>query len=205
MTDCNANRLGYKKTPVGWIPADGGRCAVGASAGCGANGMPPFSPGGDGAPPSRKRPARMPIADSGSRSAIVFLTVCAKDRKPIFAAADIHKLLVSSWQAAKRWSVGRYVLMPDHIHLFCAPATFPAEPIRSWTKYWKTLVSNAWPHPEQQPIWQQDGWDTQLRRGESYAAKWAYVRNNPVRAGLVSTPDAWPYQGEVNVLMWHDR
>jgi REP element-mobilizing transposase RayT len=95
--------------------------------------------------------------------------------------------------------------MPDHIHLFCSPAEVPPESIRSWIKYWKALVSKRWPHPEEHPVWQQDGWDTQLRQGESYATKWLYVRNNPVRAGLVPSPEQWPHQGELNSLMWHDE
>jgi putative transposase len=177
---------------------NGGRCAVNASLGDGGNGVP-LSKG------NRKRPAHMPLRDSGNLAQIVFLTVCAQDRKPIFAKPEVHTLIVSSWQRAKRWSVGRYVIMPDHIHLFCSPATFPAEPIRTWVKYWKTLVSTVWPYPEDQPIWQQDCWDTQLRRGDRYSEKWEYVRNNPIRAGLSTTPAQWPYQGQLNILMWHDE
>jgi hypothetical protein len=30
------------------------------------------------------------------------------------------------------------------------------------------------------------------------------VRRNPVRAGLVQSPDAWPFQGELHALRWHD-
>jgi len=50
--------------------------------------------------------------------------------------------------------------------------------------------------------WQRKGWDSRLRRSESYAEKWAYVRENPVRKGLVKPPDDWPYQGRLNVLPW---
>lgn len=146
----------------------------------------------------------MPVVDRGNQSVIIFLTVCAKDRRPIFARPDVHSLMVSSWRQAVRWHVGRYVIMPDHIHLFCAPAVRLAEPLHAWMKYWKTLVSRAWPRPEDGSVWQQDGWDTQLRRGESYAAKWEYVRNNPVRKGLVQAPDDWAYQGELNLFTWHD-
>jgi len=28
--------------------------------------------------------------------------------------------------------------------------------------------------------------------------KWEYIRQNPVRAGLVSVPDDWPYQFQFN-------
>ena len=32
---------------------------------------------------------------------------------------------------------------------------------------------------------------------ESYAQTWDYVRENPVRASLVSTAEKWKYQGEI--------
>ena len=55
------------------------------------------------------------------------------------------------------------------------------------------------------PLWQRGCWDTQLRLGENFAAKCEYVRNNPVRAGLVANADEWPYQGRLNNLTWHDK
>jgi REP-associated tyrosine transposase len=42
---------------------------------------------------------------------------------------------------------------------------------------------------------------TSLRAGESYSEKWNYVRDNPVRAGLVSNADEWKYAGEIEKLM----
>ena len=51
-----------------------------------------------------------------------------------------------------------------------------------------------------QPIWQEDVFDHIMRSRESYAAKWAYVRENPVRAGLVSRAEDWPWQGEIHGL-----
>ena len=54
------------------------------------------------------------------------------------------------------------------------------------------------------PLYQRECWDRQLRSGESYAQKWQYVRNNPVRKGLVANADDWPYQGQLNVLEWHE-
>ncbi len=49
---------------------------------------------------------------------------------------------------------------------------------------------------------QADHWDTRLRSGESDDAKWEYVRNNPIRAGLVADAGDWPFQGELNELRW---
>jgi putative transposase len=70
--------------------------------------------------------------------------------------------------------------------------------------YWRNHVTKGWPDRNQLPIWQREYWDRQLRRRESYAAKWDYVKNNPVRHGLVTKAEDWPYQGELNSLAWHD-
>ena len=158
-------------------------------------------------PSGRKHPVHQPIVERFNEPAIIFLTVCAKDRKRIFAVPDVVVLLQDSWGNATSWLVGRFVVMPDHLHLFCAPAAYhgtdgavPSRPLTQWVRYWKTLVSRRWPRPEEQPVWQLDFWDTQLRDVAHYDEKWEYVRENPVRAGLVTDPDAWPYQGELNEL-----
>ena len=39
--------------------------------------------------------------------------------------------------------------------------------------------------------------DHVLRSNESYSQKWNYVRENPVRSGLVKSVADWPYQGEI--------
>lgn len=52
------------------------------------------------------------------------------------------------------------------------------------------------------PHWREGVFDHGLRSGESYTEQWEYARENPVRAKLVARSEAWPYQGEVNVLRW---
>ena len=44
-------------------------------------------------------------------------------------------------------------------------------------------------------IWQREFFDRLLRSGESLTDKWRYVEMNPVRAGLCSVPEAYPYLG----------
>ena len=46
-------------------------------------------------------------------------------------------------------------------------------------------------------LWQRRFFDHVLRSDESYAQKWNYVRDNPVRAGLVAKAEDWPYAGEI--------
>jgi putative transposase len=160
--------------------------------------------GRDRARPSRKTPAHHPIREESNRSSIVFLTVSTQDKRPLLAQADVHELLTAAWRQADAWHVGRYVIMPNHIHLFCAPGCHEYPALSRWVHFWKSFASRRWPRPGEHPIWQKSFWDTQLRRGENYAEKWKYVRCNPVRAGLCATAEEWPLQGELNVLMWHD-
>jgi REP element-mobilizing transposase RayT len=150
----------------------------------------------------RKHPAHMPLVERHNELVIVFLTVCSKDRKRIFACSDAAEVIVNAWQEAKSWLVGRYVIMPDHVHLFCANGVVPPEALKQWVRYWKNIASKNWPRPNEHQIWQRDFWDPQLRRHENYGSKWEYVLENPVRAGLVAKSEDWPVHGELNVLHW---
>ena len=146
----------------------------------------------------RKHPAHGVHIDLG-KPTIVFLTVCTKDRKPWLACDEAHDLLREVWREAGKWTVGRYVLMPDHAHLFCAPHDLDF-PLDAWVRFWKGRFTRRTAHAEWR--WQSHHWDTRLRLGENYSEKWEYVRQNPVRAGLVVDSDQWPYQGEMNLLPW---
>jgi len=160
-------------------------------------GAPFAAPGAD---MRRRRPVHHPPLPRDGRPIIVFLTVCTAGRRPMLARPAVHDALLHAWSAASAWRVGRYVVLPDHLHLFCAPDR--AVPLATWVRYWKTLVSQRWPWPAEHPIWQRDSWDTQLRSGESYEAKWEYVRHNPVRHRLIARADDWPYAGELDLLDW---
>ena len=88
----------------------------------------------------------------------------------------------------------KYVLASlDHFFV-CGDHNFM---LSEWMKGLKRGISNAFRAGHDPPRWQPGFFDHLLRNDESYAQKWNYVRENPVRAGLVQTPDDWPYQGEI--------
>src|SRR4051794_31895958 len=80
----------------------------------------------------RKRPAHWPVTERFSTPIIIFLTVCTKNRRKVLANNSAHDLLVRNWQMKPTWLVSRYVVMPDHIHLFCAPNDFIVQPLFPW-------------------------------------------------------------------------
>ena len=206
--------------------------------------------------PQRRHPSRNSVMTHlDNRAIMLYVTVVTGKRNAMLADKAVQDCIVAAWKAAADWLVGRYVIMPDHIHFFCAPATYPPPDFHRWMKQWKAQVSRSFPiglragrahgrvalvatetpadtaHgrvalvaagngadaaatsaalpnvplSRPPPLFQRDCWDRQLRTGESYAQKWEYVRNNPVRKGLVAHADEWPYQGQVNVLEWHER
>jgi putative transposase len=100
----------------------------------------------------RKYPIHLDVHDRRDAPIIVFLTVCTKDRKAILASWESHALLIDAWRAAKMWQVGRYVIMPDHIHLFCAPAESETQPLLQWVKYWKSSAPRNWIKSADSPV-----------------------------------------------------
>ena len=101
-------------------------------------------------------------------------------------------------------ALDRYVVMPDHIHLFVQGShNFD---LGVWVHGLKRVVATAvsggrtGAYAEttaSTTLWQRGFFDHVIRNSESYLQKWDYVRENPVRAGLASAATEWPFQGEI--------
>ncbi len=136
---------------------------------------------------------------------IYVVTTCAKNRRPLFGRPAGAAILIDELTDARRrhgWRVGRFVIMPDHLHFFCAEdeptgaaslSRFVGS-FKQWTA--KRMIASG----VAAPIWQKQFFDHVLRSPQRYGDKWAYVRENPVRAGLVTRPEDWPYAGEIDAL-----
>ena len=102
--------------------------------------------------------------------------------------------------------------MPDHIHLFVRGG--PEFNLGIWVRGLKRVVAAAVTGGRKElcsgtaspsaasdggsyNIWQRGFFDHLLRNSESYAQKWNYVRDNPVRAGFVEAAEDWQFAGEV--------
>jgi REP element-mobilizing transposase RayT len=154
--------------------------------------------------PGRQKLPHLAPLEFPNQTIVQYVTVCVSKRRQLLARPEIAQLLVASWKKADHWLVGRFVIMPDHLHLFCSPAKCPSTPLRNWISFWRNDTTRHWPHPNEKPIWQKDFFDRQLRTGESYHQKWLYLWENPIKSGLIKRPEDWPYQGELNVLCWRD-
>ena len=145
----------------------------------------------------KRRPQRLDLIYSGEP--VYFVTFCTRDRQRI---PDLGKAQTALEAYAQRGTeefgaaLGRYVIMPDHIHVFVSgDADFV---LSKWVAGLKRAISKA--VGSRGKFWQPTFFDHILRSDEGYSEKWEYVCENPVRAGLVKESKDWPYQGEPAVI-----
>jgi REP-associated tyrosine transposase len=136
---------------------------------------------------------------------IFFITTCVFRRRSILASKEVAIILSDEWQNAHSrhgWTIGRFVIMPDHVNFFCR-AELGAKTLPIFMQRWKEWTSKRIARQLKLTgnIWQEEFFDDVLRSSESYSRKWDYVKQNPVRAGLVKSSDQWPWQGEIESLM----
>ena len=134
-----------------------------------------------------------------------FITICMFHRRSVLADPVIHNILRSHWGKSLKlygWAIGSYVVMPDHVHFFCADVESRV-PLSQMIGSWK-----QWSSKELGPMigdgnsmWQREFFDHLLRSDESYSEKWEYVRQNPVRP----EPVARKQFGSVDSQSMHAR
>ena len=146
-------------------------------------------------------PRRPPRLDRlfGNIRPFYFITFNTYNRHSLLARNDVHEIFCIFCAKAQEHgvAVGRYVIMPDHIHLFAAFSVAEIA-LSHWVQSLRNVIGKKLLQLGIcKPHWQEGFFDHLLRSRESYSQKWEYVRMNPVRAKLCDTADAWPYQGEI--------
>ncbi len=140
------------------------------------------------------------------RFPIYFITTCTKERRSILGNADVHARLIEFGRKGEErgaW-LGAYVLMPDHLHAFVAIDDEKFK-LSTWVKSMKNALSKTLRlQSVPSPHWQKGFFDHVLRSDDSYSEKWNYVRENPVRAGLIKEWSKWPFLGEIFDLEFGD-
>ncbi len=107
---------------------------------------------------------------------IYFVTICAANREPRLASEAFHPIAREVWTNCERlygWSVGRYVIMPDHVHFFCCD-TREEKTLSLFIGKWKEWTAKyaARRLLFTMPLWQEEFFDHVLRSSESYSEKW---------------------------------
>lgn len=93
--------------------------------------------------PGRRTPAKGVNIILGQAN-WVLLTVCTAQRLPWLAQSSAQSVLHQIWKEdATAWLVSDYVLMPDHLHLFCASHDLKFT-IEKWMGFWKDRFAKTY-------------------------------------------------------------
>ncbi|PYJ40367.1 MAG: hypothetical protein DME86_12375 [Verrucomicrobia bacterium] len=139
-------------------------------------------------------PPRIPIWLSYDQAVVYFITFCVQARIPVLANDKAFAVLRDIAGRPGIWRIIAAVVMPDHVHLLGAPAERDA-PVGALSATVKRAIRRSLQATWQ---WQPGCFDRLLRSDESADEKWNYIRDDPVRAGLVNHWSDWPYQIGLN-------
>ncbi|HXJ39928.1 MAG TPA: transposase [Bryobacteraceae bacterium] len=92
----------------------------------------------------------------------------------------------------RRYDLGAWVLMPNHIHVTIRPVHGLSSAI-GWLKSCTGRDANRILKRTSQPFWARDYFDRRIRDRTAEAKIVRYIENNPVKAGLCATSDEWPW------------
>jgi REP element-mobilizing transposase RayT len=131
-----------------------------------------------------------------------FLTICVEKRAPVFLDIELGQFVATQFlqrALAFRFEVIAYCVMPDHMHLLAAGQSEDSQ-LEPYMRRCKQATGYNWKHDRghQTRLWQEGFHDRILRDADPTEGVVRYILENPVRAGLVDDPRAYPLLGATN-------
>jgi len=125
-----------------------------------------------------------------------FVTACAHMHRNLFQRREVAELMVATifrYRDAGEFHLYEYVVMPDHIHLLLS--LDDARPLSRAMQLIKGGFSHALRESGTclQAVWQPRYHDRRVRDMDEHAQFVAYIRENPVRRGLVEDAGKYVY------------
>jgi REP element-mobilizing transposase RayT len=85
-----------------------------------------------------------------------------------------------------------YVVMSNHVHLLILPKIDPSRLLKS-LKGATAREANRLLGRTGEPFWQKESYDHWVRNQTEFSRIRAYIEHNPVKAGLVKSPEEYPW------------
>jgi putative transposase len=126
----------------------------------------------------------------------VFLTLVCAERAPLLRAEWSARLFLDCLRGVRAvapFQMHGYVVLEDHVHLLLTPIEGCFDRLTHALK-----VRFAYRHAMQvggrrQAVWQARYWDHVVRDARDLAAHLDYIHINPVKHGLASRANDWPW------------
>jgi REP element-mobilizing transposase RayT len=156
-------------------------------------------PGGTGVPPVHSfKVTRRNLTHWQEPGSVYFITWRCQEGQ-VLAPAERTIILdsIRYWHG-KKWTVYAAVVLPDHVHILVQPLPGPeggvsdlAEILHSVKSYSVHAINRQ--RGAQGPVWQDERYDRIVRDEAEFLEKWNYLRNNPLKTGLVEHPEDYPW------------
>lgn len=126
-----------------------------------------------------------------------FLTFCSYSRRRCFVTDDaVVTVRTQIERAAAEQDIAllAYCYMPDHVHLVAEGKAENSDCLQ-FIKRGKHYSGYYYKATFQRRLWQRYGYEHTLRNDEAAISVARYILENPVRAGLVTRIQDYPYSG----------
>ncbi len=142
-------------------------------------------------------PPRIPVWLRADQPVVYFLTLCEEHRRPAWDNQSFFgafNAAIERLRSGQLWFIRSAIVMPDHLHLRALPIRSRDDRVGNLTGALKRWTKEAYQAHDREWDSQPGGFDRLLRKDESAENKWEYMRDNPVRAGLVRRWQDWPWK-----------
>jgi putative transposase len=140
-------------------------------------------------PPARQQPPHK--LESGLAFAWMDRYLDTIRSGPMFLARDVVARVVLdsliTGGELHHYEFGPFVIMPNHVHVLLLPEVSPSHLLKS-LKGATAREANRQLGRTGQSFWQRESYDHTVRNAEEWQRIARYIKNNPVRAGLATTP-----------------
>jgi len=137
------------------------------------------------------KPSRLPSACADQT---YFITTNSDQGKFLLQSEPMARLLIDTLYSCRKqgkFLLHEFVVMPNHVHLLITPSETIEKAMQ--------LIKGGFSYRAKKElnknfeIWQRGFTDRRVRNLQEYTDSREYIRNNPVVAGLVSTPEEFPF------------
>ncbi|MDQ6666451.1 MAG: transposase, partial [Acidobacteriota bacterium] len=115
---------------------------------------------------------------------------------PLYLSQEpIARLVIASFHKGvelRHYELGPFVLMANHVHVLLLPHV-PAPRLMKSLKGATAREANRLLGLTGQPFWQAESYDHWVRNEDEFARIARYTENNPVKAGIVSRAEDYPW------------
>ncbi len=104
----------------------------------------------------------------------------------------VEQCIVHGDSALGFYTLNAFVIMPNHVHLLIEPR-IPMKRITAGIKGVSAKAANKLLGRVGETFWQAESFDHWIRNSAEGAKTRTYIERNPVKAGLVTSAELWPW------------